>query len=127
MFIKSDAGRSISKRSKQRNDCVVRAIAVCRDMAYDEAYDLVAGLGRKSGRSTPKKIWQKYCNDHAEKHSFPAVAGESRMNLENFAKSHRKGKWLVQMAGHVVAVIDGNVYDDSRPNYNMCVYAAWEF
>lgn len=122
----TDAGRSQSKRPKQQSDCVVRAVALTCGYDYDKAYDLMAEAGRKSSRSMPKKNWQKWMNDHFVKHSFPAVKGEKRMNLRNFAGQYDTGKWFVQMAGHVVSVIDGVIMDDFNPDLEMCVYAVWK-
>ena len=123
--ILTDAGRSTSKRSKQKSDCVVRAVALTCGYDYDTAYDLMKEAGRKSGSGMKKKDWQKWMNDRFTKTSFPAVKGVKRMNLRNFAEQHPIGKWFVQMAGHVVAVVDGNIMDDFHPELDMCVYAVW--
>ncbi|KKN24343.1 hypothetical protein LCGC14_0895700 [marine sediment metagenome] len=46
-FCKSDAGRSQSKRPKQKNDCAVRSLSLVASVSYDTAYDYIAYLGRK--------------------------------------------------------------------------------
>lgn len=125
-FTKNDAGRSASRRSKQRNDCVIRAIAIVFEQDYDEVYDLFAKLGRKSGRGVAKRVWQKRLNAIADRTPYPAVAGQPRMSLADFAATDgREGRWVVQCAGHLVAVIDGVVHDDGRPRSTACVYAVW--
>jgi hypothetical protein len=125
-FQKSDAGRSQSKRPKQKKDCVVRAVALAFEIPYDTAYEAMAEEGRKSGCGTPKKAWQGWLNSRAMRVPFPAESGRPRMNLERFAAEHTTGRWVVQMAGHLVSVIDGVVHDDEMPKQLMCVYAAWK-
>ena len=125
-FKEYDAGRSTSFRPKQGRDCVVRVYAIMMDIPYDSAYETFAGLGRKSGCSTPKRMWQNLLCDHAVVElRFPAVSGQKRMNLISFCNEYRLGTFLVQMAGHVTAVIDGVVHDVFEPRHNGCVYAAW--
>jgi hypothetical protein len=126
-FERTDAGRGLSKRPRQDRDCVVRAIATAFRSRYDDVYDALAEAGRKCGRSTAKSVWQGKLNRCATRHSFPAVAGEPRLNVVTFSTDHgHKGRWVVQCAGHLIAVCDGVVYDDSEPRYNACVYAAWK-
>lgn len=125
-IVLTDGGRSNSKRPKQKSDCVVRAVALTCGYEYDHAYDLMASAGRKSSNGMEKKHWQKWMNDRFTKHSFPAVKGQQRMNLQTFAEQHPTGKWFVQMAGHITSVIDGVIMDDFRPDLQMCVYAAWK-
>jgi len=123
----TDAGRSKSKRSKQRGDCVVRTLALVCGYDYDTAYDLMAKAGRKCSNGMSNAQMKKWLDnsDKFVKFSFPAIKGEKRMNLRNFADKYNTGNWFVSMAGHVLAVIEGKVMDDFRPNLNMCVYTAW--
>ena len=123
----NDAGRLTSFRPKQKQDCVVRAFALVSNCTYDHAYETFAMLGRKCGRSTPKKVWQSYLNGHLRftRIAFPAVAGCPRMSLEVFCATFNTGRYFVQLAGHLTAVIDGTVYDEFEPRKAACVYAAW--
>lgn len=58
-WLPSDAGRSASRRARQRNDCTVRALAMVHEMPYDQAYDLLAAAGRKCGKGFQFKTWMK--------------------------------------------------------------------
>ena len=80
-FVATDAGRSKSQRSRQRNDCAVRALAQAASVDYDVAYDVLAECGRKCGRGTAELllidaiqkldlIWKRQ--------TFPAVKGQRR-------------------------------------------------
>src|SRR5438067_639535 len=82
--------------------------------------------GRESGRGTPMKVWQRWLAARAERTAYPAVAGQPRMTLELFARREgTRGRFVAQCAKHVVAVVDGVVHDDGRPDGARCVYAAW--
>lgn len=118
-FVHTDAGRSTSRRSRQRNDCTVRAYALCFNLSYDQAYEFLASKGRKSGKGfridpvLPNKI------------SFPPVAGVKRMTLANFCRLYSEGRYICKIAKHVLPVIDGVVYDTDRSDPERCVYVAW--
>lgn len=125
-FVQHDGGRSMSRRPRQRLDCAVRAIATALVMDYDRVYDALAAGGRKSGRSTPKATWKAFLGGRCERVAFPAAAGAARVNVVGFcAGAGAKGRWVVQCAKHLFAVIDGTVFDDGQPRWNACVYAAW--
>lgn len=123
----NDGGRSESKRPKQKNDCVVRAISIALGQGYDFTYNQLTTRGRLCSRSTPKKIWQPFLDLRRDmvKFSFPAKAGVPRVNLYDFCESFPDGRFVVQMAKHLTAVVDGVVQDDFEPRFNKCVYAAW--
>lgn len=123
-FIHTDAGRAASRRSRQRYDCTVRALAMARQLPYDEAYDILAAAGRKCGRGFEFRKWIG-TNAWATKISFPARKGEPRMNLATFAEQHPAGTYIVKVAKHVIAVRDGVVYDDFENAPDRCVYTAW--
>ncbi len=129
-FCHTDAGRAESRRPKQRYDCTVRALASVMAWPYDQAYDLAAAAGRKSGK--PFRLAKTYLPQKTLPftticHSFPAKAGEPRMTLGRFCAEHPDRRFIVKMAKHVVAVIDGIAYDDEALDENRCVYRAWEF
>ena len=128
-FERNDGGRSTSARPKQRNDCAVRACAILTGIDYDIIYDEFALMGRRCSKGTSRGIWVDFIEgDHgAVRHAFPAVKGERRMNPETFVTTYRTGRWLVQEAGHVYAVIDGVVHDMYEPRHGRCIYSAWLF
>lgn len=122
-FQKTDGGRAQSRRKKQRNDCVVRALALVADLPYDDAFDICAGRGRKPNSGQPK-IHEFLAGLGFEWISFPAVAGGRRMTAERFAGSYPTGRFILRQAGHVCACIDGVVMDEFEPG-ERCVYGAW--
>ena len=109
-------------------DCVKRAIAKAAERDYKEV-SLELNRYKKITHS------QKF-NDNknvvaylinilkATKMSFPAQAGRKRMNGERFCQSYPKGHYILSMAGHLAACVDGVIYDTWDCS-DKCVYVAW--
>ena len=127
-FRQDDGGRSTSRRPRQKSDCAVRALAIASGLPYDRVYDDLATMGRRCSRGTPKgtiAAWLRLRCD-AARHAFPATAGRPRMHVDTFlAGPGAQGRWVVRIAGHVFAALDGTAYDTSAPRQNACVYCAW--
>ncbi len=114
---------------KRVNDCVKRAITLVAQMDY---HQVQLELNRYK-KVTKAKVFndRKNCDAYCEnvlkmkKLSFPAEKGKPRMNGYNFAKSYPKGRYILNMAGHWTACVDGVIYDtwDCR---DKCVYTAYQ-
>ena len=126
-YHKTDGGRSLSKRPRQRNDCVVRAIAVACEVTYDEAYDILRGLGRRSCRSVKPDVWKTWMLKYQGSVfvNYPVIIGVPRMTLDFFC-AQAKGRWVVHIARHLTAVVDGTLYDEIMPPGDRCVYTAFK-
>lgn len=114
---------------KRVGDCVKRAIAKVTEMDYHQVqlelnrYKKVTGATSFNSDYNP----HRYCEEvlHMKKLSFPAQKGVARMNGYSFAKSFPKGRYILNMAHHWTAYVDGVIYDtwDCR---DKCVYTAYE-
>lgn len=114
---------------KRVQDCVKRAITLVAQMDY---HQVQLELNRYK-KVTKTKVYndRKNCNAYCEnvlgmtKLSFPAVAGEDRMNGDRFTRAYPKGRYILNMAGHWTACVDGVIYDtwDCR---DKCVYTAYK-
>ena len=124
-FRRTDAGRAASRRSRQRDDFTVRALALAKGMSYDEAYNTLAQAGRKCSRGFRMSDWLN-TQSWAKKISFPAIKGERRMNPVTFCSRFRKGIFICKVSRHVFTIIDGIVYDDFQVRSDRCIYTAWE-
>ena len=130
----TDAGRSTSKRPRQTNDCTVRALALASGKAYDETYDYLKMMGRKSHRPFAiAHLLNTQINNHVNilglrfiRHSFPAVKGQKRMNVGRFLAEYNRERFIIELAKHVVYVADGIYYDDYQYDPSRCVYVAWQ-
>lgn len=123
-FQQTDAGRSQSRRPKQTNDCTVRALALARGLAYDEACDLLKAAGRGCSNKFHLGDWLKG-QPWAQKTSFQAIKGQRRMNPVRFCAEHPKGTFICKTAKHVFVVIDGVVLDNTIVPDARCIYTAW--
>lgn len=123
-LVRTDAGRSKSRRSRQKNDCTVRALALARNLEYDIAYDMLAEAGRKCAKGFDIMRWLDG-QEWATKIPFPAKKGEPRMNPVEFAKQYPSGKYICRVAKHVYCVVDGVAMDTHRSRPNRCIYTAW--
>lgn len=124
-FRYDDAGRSTSKRPKQKNDCTVRALALARNLPYDEAYDLIAAAGRKCSRGFRLSDWL-IKQPWATKMPFQATRGQRRMNPSSFTKQFTTGTYICKVAKHVFVVKDGVVHDTFESTPLRCIYTAWK-
>lgn len=110
-------------------DCVKRAITKAADMDYHEVQLELNRHKRLTGAKVfnEDKNWKSYLTNvlNATWKSFPAKAGEPRMNGERFCKAYPKGRYILSMAGHLSCCIDGVIYDTWDPSAK-CVYGVYE-
>lgn len=119
----SDAGRSTSKRPRQRNDCTVRALATALKMGYDETYELLARMGRKVSKGT--NVHRDFLDKHPETTKIKDYIGKP---LRLFLEDHPEGTYLITIPKHITALIDGVLYDDHFYGYylHQPVQFAWQ-
>lgn len=115
-----DAGHTGGKNG----DCTVRALATARGLSYEDAWrQLYAHQGRVRACAFRLTEWLQLSPDEfgvVQRLSFPARAGKPRMNGERFCDEHPRGRFILSMAGHVVAVVDGELLDTANSAWN-CV------
>jgi len=124
----------------EKNDCAVRAIANVGAYPYPMALKLMAQEGRPRGRGTPWKALDKvyksagafditYYGERmwwlSEKHK---VSFRSQgMTLETFLERHPKGRYVVVVTRHAVAVVDGAIVDLGRNKAGKRLMASYQF
>lgn len=110
-----------------KGDCVIRAFAMAADITWLEAFDLLVENARKTYNVPNYKtnFGKVFENFGFERKSVKVVAGKKRMTVEDFCKKHKKGHFILEVAHHVTAVVDGVCYDQWNPA-NKCVYVYWE-
>ncbi len=126
VWIKFDAGRG--EQFQDKGDCQVRALATARGIAYEEAWELLyklQGEKRTSAFCLTEALDSEDPRFGVEAFlSFPAKKGSRRMNGLTFCFTHGSGSFILKMAHHVAAVVDGQLYDTWNSTHN-CVYRAW--
>lgn len=125
-------------RSGEKNDCVVRAIANCTGKHYDEVHSLVAKHGRKEGKGTywntalavMKELDFKcmvfgntICANYFSKHL--AVFKQKSLTLGKAVKQFDKGKYVVFVQGHAIAMQDGRLIDSDYNSTRKQVAVIW--
>lgn len=124
--IVSDGGR-IGFAPNEKLDCTVRAFAIATGMTYGDAHTVIKREGRKDRhtvwfrtiirKSLSARIWNGKMFD--EQH-------DTEMTIGQFVNMHPTGRYLIEIRSHVVAMIDGTIYDITPPRPKQKVIAAWE-
>lgn len=97
------------------NDCTIRAYCAAENLEWDAAYDIACRYGKElafmpNDSSAVKHIVEEefgYVRHKLSKED----RGEKGMTVNDFAIKYNKGTYLVEVARHLVAVIDGEYYD----------------
>lgn len=111
----------------KKADCVIRAFAHVMSVTWIEAYIALCKIGEQiySVPNDPLTI-QAYCERKGYKReTYKAVKGQKRMTAEQFAQAHPKGKYIVNIANHTTACINGKIYDSWNCG-NSIVYSSYE-
>lgn len=118
---------NLNPEGKRIGDCGVRAIAKATGKAYElveeELIEILHEIKFRNFSRIYHEYFEKYSSD---KLSFPAKKGYKRMDAETFAKTHPEGRYILKLAHHVVACVDGKLYDIWDCS-RKCVYTAWVF
>ena len=126
-FIKRDVG--IGCRGTDKQDCQVRALVTALGLDYSKAWELLYTMQGERRRCSFGLVDDLILNDArldvVRSLAFPAARGKPRMDGVKFCELHPKGHFILRMAHHVAAVVDGKLYD-SWDSSGKCVYSAWE-
>ncbi len=97
-------------------DCQIRAFCKALNLTWVEAFDLTIPICRELQTYTifdcdldKTKVAMKQLG-----FSYTGISnkkGSKRPTIEQFAKEHPNGRYIVSVAHHAVAVVDGYYYD----------------
>lgn len=107
-------------------DCQVRALSKVLGLSWLEAFDLTIPICRElqtytifdSELSKTKEAMAKLGFEYT---GISNKKGSKRPTVKSFAMSHPTGKYIVSVAHHVVAVVDG-IYFDTWDSGNKSLY-----
>ena len=97
-------------------DCQIRALSKVLGVSWLEAFDLTSPICREAQVSSlfnaPSGVERKLL----EKLGFRYVGvsnrkGSKRPTVDSFAKDHPSGRYILNVANHEVACVDGRYYD----------------
>lgn len=97
-------------------DCTIRALSKALGVTWLEAYDRMIPLCRFYQVSNifdaPSIIQRQMVEKLGFKyHGISNKRGSSRPTVDSFAKDHPEGTYILNVAHHAVAVVDGKYYD----------------
>lgn len=101
-------------QKKRAEDCVVRALMKLTGKSWIECFDELCVIAREKMRMPNEwKTVEKWLKINGyEKFSYGKLyKGMHRETVSEFARKHNKGKFLLNLMGHVVACVDGYYYD----------------
>lgn len=93
----------------EEDDCVTRAITLCSGLSY---FDISNKL-KLTGELLDCEKLCVCCYDFLIEKvlKFPKVEIDMGMTVDDFAKQHPKGIYLLRMEQHITSLIDGTIYD----------------
>ena len=110
MFSNNPAGRNVG-------DCAVRAVSVALNTDWETAYALIAMNGYLMGdMPSSNSVWGAVLRQNGfYRHAIPNTCSDC-YTIEDFAKDHNSGVFVVGTGNHVVTLKDGVIYGswDSR-------------
>ena len=103
-------------------DCTIRALSKALDCTWLEAYDKMIPLCREEQVSnvfdcdikTRKRMMEKLGFEYT---GISVKSGKERPTVDKFASTHKKGRYILNVAHHEVACVDGKYYDTWNSGY----------
>lgn len=97
-------------------DCQIRAFSKVLNLTWLEAFDMTIPICRELQTYTIFDCDLKKTKKAMDKLGFSYIGisnkkGSKRPTVDGFAKDHPTGRYIVTIAHHVVAVVDGKYYD----------------
>lgn len=99
------------------NDCVVRAISIAENKPWSKTFNELSSIAQSEGILIDDTEFV----DRYLRKKYPRVYAKG-MSVGDFAKTHKKGVYLVTMEGHISCIIDGYIYD----TFDCSSYKIWE-
>lgn len=111
-------------------DCQVRALSKALGISWLEAFDMTIPICREAqtytifggscdvGKGNLAKLGFEY-------HGVSNKRGTKRPTVDSFTKAHPTGSYILKVAHHVVACVDGKYYD-TWDSGDCCLYGYYE-
>ena len=97
---------------KSVGDCVIRALSAVLNTDWDDVYINLCSIGLQEGdMPNSNAVFGKYLMSLGyRRRAIPDTCPDC-YTVEDFCRDNPKGKFLLALDGHVVAVVDGDYYD----------------
>jgi hypothetical protein len=137
-YIHDDGGRTDAGYEGITGDCVCRAISIAAEIPYQRVYDLL-NAAACSEQITKRRRTRSNARTGVHKGTIRRVLSSlgwewhPTMFVGQGCKVHLrsaelpKGRLIVAVSKHLVAVLDGVIHDNHDPSRNgmRCVYGYW--
>lgn len=137
-IIITDGGRSeAGYKARESGDCVCRAISIATQRDYQEVYDALNCIAKKERPRNGKTrssantgVHKSTIKKYMESIGWtwvPTMKIGSGCTVHLKEEELPKGRLVVSVSKHLVAVVDGVIYDNHDPSRNgtRCVYGYW--
>lgn len=103
-------------------DCTIRALCKALDVTWLEAFDMTVPILRDNQVvnifGAPVEVRNKFLYQLGFNYTgVSARKGSTRPTVDSFAKEHQTGTYILKVAHHVVACVDGKYYDTWDSGY----------
>lgn len=111
----------------QYGDCVIRALTKALNMEWLEVFDEITPLSRELQIPfNVKPCYETYLTK-VKGFTYKGISntkGTKRPTVSTFAKEHKEGTYILRVAHHLVAVVNGHYYD-TWDSGNKSLYGYW--
>jgi len=133
----SDGGRSAAGfKGTAPGDCVCRAIALAAEIAYQDVYEMINSFAKLERPRTVKRssartgVHRETCRRIMEYLGWewtPTMGIGKGCKVHLRADELPRGRLVVSVTKHLVAVVDGVILDIADPSRcgTRCVYGYW--
>jgi len=112
---------------KETGDCVVRAMCKATGQDWDTIYKQLFDIGFElKVMPNADEAWKELLIKNGfTQHKISNKRGTKRPTVDSFARTNKKGTYVLRVANHIVTCEDGKYYDlwDSG---NCSLYGYWE-
>lgn len=103
-----------SRKSSDRNDCAVKAVAMIGRVSYKKAYELCKAQGRRDGHAMNNgKINQTFANMGFDVQQVENLYQKNgcRYTPKTIGQRLKTGYYILYVKGHVIPLINGTTFD----------------
>lgn len=106
------------------SDCFIRAIAMGENVSYETVEQKLLNRLIKVGYRYVFTCDTDYLDETYHRISCTAKRGCKRITGKDFAETHKHGRYILRMAHHLTACVDGKIYD-TWDCTDKTVYSYW--
>ena len=118
--------RNMNPDGKVTDDCVIRALATIMGYSWEKAYADLSVEGMENHDLWNKNyVWMNYLKKKGFNRAVIPNTCPDCYTVEDFAKDHPIGQYIVGTGTHVVAVIDGDYYDTWDSGKEVPIFYLW--